>query len=114
MEVQQYQLQKQGSLNEIGIVVPLKLSQLYTFHGSGTLTGPPDVPGKRDLGSISGIYFMDSHLILNLIKRIVRILFEILYAILFAFYSVWSVKYFFPLSFGVALCVPCISSTLFS
>ena len=45
MEVQQYQLQKQGNLNEIGIVVPLKLSQLYTFHGSGTLTGPPDIPG---------------------------------------------------------------------
>jgi hypothetical protein len=43
--VHQFQLQKQRNLNEISIVVPLRLSQLYTFNGSGALTSPPDLPG---------------------------------------------------------------------
>ena len=42
LEVQQFQLQKQAALNLIGIVVPLKLSQMYTFEGSGSFTGPTD------------------------------------------------------------------------
>lgn len=42
VEVQQFQLQKQATLNQIGIVVPLKISQLYAFHGSGGYTGPTD------------------------------------------------------------------------
>ena len=42
----QFQLQKQRNLNEISIVVPLRLSQLYTFNGSGALTSPPDLPGN--------------------------------------------------------------------
>ena len=31
MQVQQFQLQKQASLNQINVVVPLNLSQIYTF-----------------------------------------------------------------------------------
>ena len=46
VEVHQFQLQKQRNLNEISIVVPLRLSQLYTFDGSGAFTSPPDLPGS--------------------------------------------------------------------
>lgn len=42
-EIQQFQLQKQGSLNQIDIVVPLNVSQLYTFESSGALSGPEQV-----------------------------------------------------------------------
>ena len=42
MQVQQFQLQKQASLNQINVVVPLNLSQIYTFEGSGAFTGPTD------------------------------------------------------------------------
>ena len=42
MQVQQFQLQKQASLNQINVVVPLNLSQIYTFVGSGAFTGPTD------------------------------------------------------------------------
>jgi len=39
-EVTQFQLQKQAALNQIRVVVPLRLSQLFTFESSGALTGP--------------------------------------------------------------------------
>lgn len=39
-EVTQFQLQKQAALNQIRIVVPLRLSQLFTFESSGDLSGP--------------------------------------------------------------------------
>jgi hypothetical protein len=42
LEVQQFQLQKQAALNQISVVVPLKISQLYMFEKSGRLTGPTD------------------------------------------------------------------------
>jgi hypothetical protein len=42
LEVQQFQLQKQASLNQINVVVPLNMSQIYTFNGSGAFTGPTD------------------------------------------------------------------------
>lgn len=41
-EVQQFQLQKQAALNQIKVVVPLRLSQLFSFESSGLLTGPSD------------------------------------------------------------------------
>jgi hypothetical protein len=42
LEVQQFQLQKQAALNQISVVVPLRLSQVYMFNTSGSLTGPTD------------------------------------------------------------------------
>ena len=53
LEVQQFQLQKQAALNQINVVVPLKLSQVYTFVGSGAFTGPTDGP-LGDEGSVNG------------------------------------------------------------
>lgn len=43
LEMQQFQSQKQAALNQIEIIVPLRLSQVYTFNCSGILTGPHDV-----------------------------------------------------------------------
>jgi WD40 repeat protein len=42
VEVQQFQLQKQAALNQIHVVVPLRISQLFMFEQSGKLTGPTD------------------------------------------------------------------------
>jgi hypothetical protein len=42
LEVQQFQLQKQIALNQITVVVPLKISQIFMFETSGVLTGPTD------------------------------------------------------------------------
>jgi UDP-N-acetylmuramyl tripeptide synthase len=42
VEMQQFQLQKQLALNQIDVVVPLKLSQLYAFDNSGLFTVPSD------------------------------------------------------------------------
>lgn len=42
VEVQQFQLQKQSALNQIFVVVPLQIDQLYMFENSGILTGPTD------------------------------------------------------------------------
>lgn len=42
MEVQQFQLQKQAALNQISVVVPLRVSQIHMFNTSGSLTGPTD------------------------------------------------------------------------
>lgn len=39
-EVQLFQLQKQMALNQLRVVVPLKLSQVFMFEASGCLTGP--------------------------------------------------------------------------
>jgi len=39
-EIQQFQLQKQSSLNTIDVVVPVSVSQLYVFENSGMFTGP--------------------------------------------------------------------------
>jgi len=44
MEVQQFQLQKQAALNQISVVVPLRVSQIHMFNTSGSLTGPTDKP----------------------------------------------------------------------
>ena len=44
VEVQQFQLQKQTALNQISVVVPLRISQIYMFNTSGSLTGPTDKP----------------------------------------------------------------------
>jgi hypothetical protein len=56
VEVQQFQLLKQATLNQIGIVVPLKISQLFAFHGSGGYTGPTDIvpPGTADGSNVGG------------------------------------------------------------
>eukprot|EP00981_Chlorochromonas_danica_P000742 scaffold167_cov168-Ochromonas_danica.AAC.9 len=48
LEVRQFQLQKQTALNQIRIVVPLQLSQIYMFETSGCLTGPTDRPIQID------------------------------------------------------------------
>ena len=48
LEVQQFQLQKQAALNQISVVVPLKLSQIYMFNCSGCMTGPTDKPVDED------------------------------------------------------------------
>jgi hypothetical protein len=42
LEVQQFQLQKQAALNQIPVVIPLRMSQVYMFNTSGSLTGPTD------------------------------------------------------------------------
>jgi len=44
LEVQQFQLQKQAALNQISVVVPVCVSQVYMFETSGSLTGPTDKP----------------------------------------------------------------------
>lgn len=44
LEVQQFQLQKQAALNQISVVVPLRISQIFMFNTSGSLTGPTDKP----------------------------------------------------------------------
>lgn len=41
-EIQQFQLQKQASLNQIDVYVPLAISQIYAFTSSGIMTGPAD------------------------------------------------------------------------
>jgi len=41
-EIQQFHLQKQTALNQIEIVVPLCISQIYAFTCSGKLSGPSD------------------------------------------------------------------------
>ncbi len=43
IEVRQFQLQKQASLNQIAIVVPVTTKQIYMFETSGNLTGPEDM-----------------------------------------------------------------------
>ena len=49
LEVQQFQLQKQAALNQISVVVPLRISQIYMFNTSGSLTGPTDkAPGEGE------------------------------------------------------------------
>ena len=40
LEMVQFQRVKQAALNEINVTIPLKLSQIYTFEGSGALTNP--------------------------------------------------------------------------
>jgi WD40 repeat protein len=42
-EVTQFHLQKQAALNRIRVVIPLRISQLYTFEQSGCLSGPNDL-----------------------------------------------------------------------
>jgi len=42
-EIQAFQLQKQASLNQIDISIPLSTKQLYMFEASGALTGPEKV-----------------------------------------------------------------------
>jgi WD40 repeat protein len=39
-EIQAFQLQKQASLNQIDVAVPLSLTQIFMFEASGALTGP--------------------------------------------------------------------------
>ena len=39
-EIQAFQLQKQSSLNQIDVNIPLSLKQIYMFQASGVLTGP--------------------------------------------------------------------------
>ena len=46
-EIQQFQQQKQVSLNKIDIVVPLHISQLYAFENSGVLSGPKEIDMGR-------------------------------------------------------------------
>lgn len=48
MEVRLFQLQKQAALNQIRIVVPLQMSQIYMFETSGCLTGPTDKPQSNN------------------------------------------------------------------
>lgn len=45
--MQQFQLQKQTALNQISVVVPLQISQLYMFETSGSLTGPDDAEKNK-------------------------------------------------------------------
>jgi hypothetical protein len=52
LEVQQFQLQKQAALNQISVVVPLRLSQVYMFNTSGSLTGPTDKPAGEGEDSL--------------------------------------------------------------
>ena len=40
LEMVQFQRVKQAALNEINVTIPLKLSQIYAFEGSGALTNP--------------------------------------------------------------------------
>eukprot|EP01038_Epipyxis_sp_PR26KG_P009306 gene9306-12538_t len=42
VEVQQFQLQKQAALNQISVVIPVRISQLFMFETSGALSGPTD------------------------------------------------------------------------
>lgn len=42
-EIQQFQQQKQSSLNKIDVVIPLCISQLYAFESSGQLSGPREI-----------------------------------------------------------------------
>ena len=41
-EIQQFHLQKQAALNQIEIVVPLRISQIFAFTCSGKISGPVD------------------------------------------------------------------------
>lgn len=55
LEVQQFQLQKQAALNQIPVVVPLRISQLYVFNTSGSLTGPTDRPAAEGEDSLEAM-----------------------------------------------------------
>lgn len=60
-EVQQFQLQKQAALNQIKVVVPLRLSQLFSFESSGLLTGPSDKPTEGEVDdTIAGEHSLES------------------------------------------------------
>jgi hypothetical protein len=52
-EIQQFQQQKQASLNKIDVVVPLCISQVFAFETSGQLSGPKELDtsllGKDDM-----------------------------------------------------------------
>lgn len=49
LEVQQFQLQKQAALNQISVVIPLRMSQIHMFNTSGCMTGPTDrLPAEAD------------------------------------------------------------------
>mmetsp|Transcript_17896 Transcript_17896/g.30098 ORF Transcript_17896/g.30098 Transcript_17896/m.30098 type:complete len:824 (+) Transcript_17896:3-2474(+) len=54
VEVQQFQLQKQAALNQISVVVPIRVSQVYMFESSGTLTGPSDANALRMASMTAG------------------------------------------------------------
>jgi len=43
VEISSFQLQKQSSLNQIDVNIPLSIKQLYMFEASGALTGPEKV-----------------------------------------------------------------------
>ncbi len=47
-EIQQFQLLKQNTLNQIDVLVPLRLSQVYCFQGNGVYTVPSDRPRPVD------------------------------------------------------------------
>ena len=57
-EIQQFQREKQSSLNKIDIVIPLCISQLYAFENSGLLSGPKEI----DLTKLSKEDAMELHL----------------------------------------------------
>lgn len=60
VEMEHFQQLKQTALNDIDVTVPLKLSQIYPFVGSGALTNPceyrPDESAGHDSQSQSGHY----------------------------------------------------------
>lgn len=51
-------MQKQAALNQISVVVPLRISQIHMFNTSGSLTGPTDKPATEtgeDLETLQNI-----------------------------------------------------------
>ena len=51
IEVRQFHHQKQAALNQIEVIVPIKLSQIYAFEGSGVHTKPYDILASAEIAA---------------------------------------------------------------
>jgi WD40 repeat protein len=71
-EVTQFQLQKQAALNQIKVLIPLRLSQIFAFENSGTLTGPTEETKSSQLEDLvensQSIVTMDKRTLVPVVK----------------------------------------------
>ena len=62
LEMQQFQQQKQAGLNQISVMVPLSISQIYAFEDSGVTVNPPEkvaVSHNTTVTNDAGVTTMD-------------------------------------------------------
>lgn len=59
--MRQFHLQKQAALNQIEVVIPIKLSQIYAFDGSGVFTKPHDILAAVNNAANAATVAVNSH-----------------------------------------------------